>query len=140
MTGFKDFLKEEFKKDKGLEKEFYQELEKTRIAVEIAAFRTKAGLSQAELARRVGTSQSSIARMENADYQNYSMRMLRKIAEVLNLELVVTLRAKESPAAKPAESRKTVSLVDYRARSRYGRGYSFPDTGPFKPLKKTIGG
>jgi transcriptional regulator with XRE-family HTH domain len=140
LTGFKDFLKEEFKKDKGLEKEFYQELEKTRIAIEIAAFRTKAGLSQTELARRVGTSQSSIARMENADYQNYSMRMLRKIAEVLDLELVVSLREKESSARKPDESRKVVSIMDYRARSRYGKGYSFPDTSPFTPLKKTIGG
>jgi hypothetical protein len=36
--------------------------------------------------------------MENADYQNYSIRTLRKIAEVLDLELLVSLRDKKLPA------------------------------------------
>jgi len=95
MTTFKDFLKDQLKGDKDLEKNFYKGLEKTRIAIEIAAAREKAGLTQMELARRAGSSQSAIARMENTDYQNYSIRTLRKIAEVLNLELVVTLRDKQ---------------------------------------------
>ena len=98
MTGFKDFLKEQFKADKDLEKDFYKGLEKSRIAIEIAAFREREGLTQAELARRVGTSQSAIVRMENADYQNYSIRTLRKISEVLDLELLVSLRDKKLPA------------------------------------------
>jgi hypothetical protein len=45
--------------------------------------------------------------MENADYQNYSIRTLRKIAEVLDLELLVSLRDKKlpaEPAMKPQKS------------------------------------
>jgi transcriptional regulator with XRE-family HTH domain len=97
MTSFKDFLQDQFKDDKNLEKDFYKGLEKTRIAIEIAAAREKAGLTQTELARRVGMSQSAIARMENTGYQNYSIRTLRKIAKVLELELFVTLRDKKQP-------------------------------------------
>jgi len=139
MTRFKDFLKEQFKKDNELEKDFYKGLEKSRIAIEIAVFREKAGLTQAELARRVGTSQSAIARMENADYQNYSIRTLRKIAEVLGLELLVSLRDKKLPAEPVLKLQKIVSLQEYRLKSRTVQGgYEFP--GPFfKPQKRTMG-
>lgn len=139
MTSFKDFLKEQFKEDKDLEKDFYKGLEKSRIAIEITAFRERSGLTQAELARRVGTSQSAIARMENADYQNYSIRTLRKIAEVLDLELLVSLRDKKLSAEPALKPQKVFSLQEYRlkSKSRPG-GYKF--TGPlFKPQKSTMG-
>jgi ribosome-binding protein aMBF1 (putative translation factor) len=48
--------------------------------------RTKAGLSQRELAKRVGTTASVISRMEQADYQG-SLPMLRRIAGALNRRL-----------------------------------------------------
>ena len=139
MTNFKDFLKEQFKADKDLEKDFYKGLEKSRIAIEINAFRERAGLTQAELARRVGTSQSAVARMENADYQNYSIRTLRKIAEVLDLELLVSLRDKKLPVEPVLKPQKVYSIQDYRLKSRSASGgYEFP--GPFfKPSKKSIG-
>jgi len=139
MTNFKDFLKEQFKADKELEKDFYKGLEKSRIAIEIAAFREKEGLTQAELARRVGTSQSAIARMENADYQNYSIRTLRKIAEVLDLELLVSLRDKKLPAEPVLKPQNIFSLQEYRMKSRSASGdYEFPEPF-FKPQKKTVG-
>lgn len=49
--------------------------------------RIKAGLSQAELARRVGTTQSVISRLEDADYQGHSLTMLQKIAAALGRNL-----------------------------------------------------
>jgi transcriptional regulator with XRE-family HTH domain len=139
MTNFKDFLKEQFKEDKDLEKDFYKGLEKSRIAIEITAFREKQGLTQAELARRVGTSQSAIARMENADYQNYSIRTLRKIAEVLDLELLVSLRDKKLSAEPVLKPQNVYSIQDYRPKSRSASGgYEFE--GPFfKNSKKTMG-
>jgi transcriptional regulator with XRE-family HTH domain len=42
--------------------------------------RTEAGLSQRELARRVGTTASVICRLEDADYAGHSLAMLRRIA------------------------------------------------------------
>jgi len=139
MTNFKDFLKEQFKEDKDLEKDFYKGLEKSRIAIEITAFREKEGLTQAELARRVGTSQSAIARMENADYQNYSIRTLRKIAGVLDLELLVSLRNKKLSAEPVLKPQNVYSIQDYRPKSRStSGGYEFG--GPFfNPSKRTVG-
>ena len=61
-----------------------REHEKADIAQKIYDLRMAAGLSQAELARRVGTTASVICRLEDADYEGHSLRMLRKIAAALN--------------------------------------------------------
>ena len=58
-----------------------------RIAQMIYDARTEAGLTQAQLAELVGTSQSAIARLEDANYEGHSVRMLQKIAEALHKEL-----------------------------------------------------
>ena len=49
----------------------------------IYELRTKAKLSQAALARKVGTTQSVISRLEDADYDGHSLEMLRRIASAL---------------------------------------------------------
>ena len=49
----------------------------------IYAAREKAGLSQAELAERIGTKQSVISRLEDADYEGHSLSMLHRIAAAL---------------------------------------------------------
>jgi DNA-binding XRE family transcriptional regulator len=54
------------------------------IARKIRALRTKAGLTQAQLARTVGTTPSAICRLEDADYEGHSVAMLRRIAAALN--------------------------------------------------------
>jgi len=53
------------------------------VAQLIYAARTKAGLSQAELAERLGTRQSVISRLEDADYDGHSLNMLQRIAAAL---------------------------------------------------------
>jgi ribosome-binding protein aMBF1 (putative translation factor) len=53
------------------------------VAQLIYAARTKAGLSQAELAERIGTKQSVISRLEDADYEGHSLNMLQRIAAAL---------------------------------------------------------
>jgi DNA-binding XRE family transcriptional regulator len=63
-------------------------LEETRANEEIArkihALRAKAGLTQAQLAKVVGTTASVICRLEDADYEGHSVSMLRRIAAALN--------------------------------------------------------
>jgi len=93
VRNLKDILKEQFK-DKKFKEDFYRGLEKTRIATEIAYYREKRGITQVQLAKMLGTSQSTIARLEDPFYDNYSLNTLRKIAKVLDLELVVSLREK----------------------------------------------
>lgn len=53
------------------------------IARKIYELRIKARLSQDELARKVGTTQSVISRLEDADYDGHSLAMLRRIAAAM---------------------------------------------------------
>ncbi len=65
------------------------------LAILVAQMREAAGLSQAELARQIGTAQPVIARMENADYTGHSLKMLEKIADACGVEL--KLHAQKKP-------------------------------------------
>lgn len=61
----------------------------TQVARMIYDARTAAGLSQRGLAELIGTQQSTIARLEDADYEGHSLSMLRRIADALNQKLEV---------------------------------------------------
>lgn len=64
------------------------ELEEARASAEVARkvyeLRTKARLTQRELAARVGTTPSVISRLEDDDYVGHSLAMLLRIAAALN--------------------------------------------------------
>ena len=59
---------------------FEEEVANREVAQRIYELRQRAGLSQAELAKRVGTTQSVISRLEDADYEGHSLAMLNRIA------------------------------------------------------------
>jgi ribosome-binding protein aMBF1 (putative translation factor) len=59
------------------------------IAQEIYDLRTKAGLTQKQLADLVGTAHSVISRLEDADYEGHSLRMLQRISAALNRRIEV---------------------------------------------------
>jgi len=59
------------------------------IAMDIYELRTSAGLSQREIAARVGTTASVICRLEDADYEGHSMAMLRRIAAAVGRRVEV---------------------------------------------------
>src|SRR5215510_9743999 len=66
-------------------------LQKQNIIVgqEIYAARASAGLSQAQLAKLVKTTQSVISRLEDADYEGHSFAMLQRIAIALEQRLQI---------------------------------------------------
>ena len=70
--------------DEKLIQAFEEELFNAEIARKIYDLRTKVGLSQRELAKRVGTSASAICQLEDADYEGHSLSMLKRIAEALD--------------------------------------------------------
>jgi ribosome-binding protein aMBF1 (putative translation factor) len=72
------------------------------LAQLIYTARTQAGLTQQQLADRIGTKQSVIARLEDADYAGHSLSMLYKIAQALNQRLEVHL-IPISPERNPVE-------------------------------------
>ena len=85
-----------------LEAYLVEELERVLIGNQIYDLRTKAGMTQAALAKKVGTKAAEIDRLENADYEGHSLPMLRKIAAVFGtrIELNFVPIAKEKNKAK----------------------------------------
>ena len=87
-TDFQDILKKELKNPEF--KKHYDEYGKQlEIAYQILKLRKKKKISQAQLAKKIGTKQSNIARMESGQ-QNFSIDILEKIAGALGRDLKVT--------------------------------------------------
>jgi transcriptional regulator with XRE-family HTH domain len=84
-------------KDPEMQRMFEEEVANREFAQKIYQLRTKAGLSQAELARRVGTTQSVISRLEDADYEGHSLAMLNRIAVALKRRVEIRFVARKSP-------------------------------------------
>jgi len=85
---FQEYLAEKLKNPKF--RKYYDEYGKQlEIAYQILQLRKQKRISQAELAKKIGTKQSDIARME-AGEQNFSIDTLQKIAQVFNKDLKVS--------------------------------------------------
>ncbi len=84
---FDDILKKELKNP--VFKKHYDEYGKQlEIAYQILQLRKRRKISQAQLAKKIGTKQSNIARME-AGQQNFSVDILEKIAGALGSDLKI---------------------------------------------------
>ncbi|MGD0127679.1 MAG: helix-turn-helix domain-containing protein [Terriglobia bacterium] len=70
---------------------FEEELSLADIATQIYNLRKRAGLSQRQLAAKLGTTASVICRLEDSDYEGHSLSMLRRIAEVLGRQVKIVL-------------------------------------------------
>ena len=66
-----------------------------QVARMIHDLRNDAGFTQKELAQLVGTTQSVISRLEDADYEGHSLSMLNRIAEALKQKMSVVMTAKD---------------------------------------------
>ena len=75
-------------------------LQEERVNAEVAQaiyeLRKEAGLTQKALADLVGTTQSAISRLEDADYEGHSLSMLNRIAKSLNQRVAIHLKANDS--------------------------------------------
>lgn len=84
--GFFDSLR----KDPFVRVRYEEEHAKTEIAAAVKAARQKAGLTQAELAKKIETTQSVIARLESgADSRSPSLPLLARIAAACNGSLEI---------------------------------------------------
>jgi transcriptional regulator with XRE-family HTH domain len=70
---------------------FEQEIEKLSIAEQLLRLRLQSGLTQAQLAKKAGTTASAISRYENAEYDRYELRTLKRMADACggNIRLVI---------------------------------------------------
>ena len=76
---------------------------KADIAQKIYDMRIAEGLTQKQLADRIGTTPSVISRLEDSDYDGHSLKMMNRIAEALNYQLDITFR-------KGFEKEKTIQF------------------------------
>lgn len=79
----------------GNDPESKMSLELERVNSQVAQIiydsRKDASLSQVQLADLIGTTQSVISRLEDADYNGHSLSMLSRIASVLNKTLIIQM-------------------------------------------------
>ena len=83
--------------DPAREQVYEEEVVNAEIARKIYDLRTKARLTQQELATRVGTTKSAISRLEDADYDGHSLSMLKRIAEALDKRVQIRFVSARKP-------------------------------------------
>jgi DNA-binding XRE family transcriptional regulator len=93
-TNFDRYLEEQLKTP-GFAEKFRKAGEAWDVAIQLISLRKESGLSQKELAKRVGTSQQQISRLESPSYEGHSLSMLRRVAGVLGATLRVEIQRKE---------------------------------------------
>ena len=86
-NNFQSYLRKETRKT-GFKKNFEEEKQKLKLGYQIFLAREQAGMTQSELAKRIGTRQSNISRFEQGNY-NFTVEMLEKIAQALNSKLKI---------------------------------------------------
>ncbi|MBI4992924.1 MAG: helix-turn-helix transcriptional regulator [Candidatus Magasanikbacteria bacterium] len=83
-------FKKQLLKDKEIRRNYEKLDTEFALAKAIIEMRNKRGLTQAVLAKKIGTKQSSVARLESGNY-NPSIAFLGKVALALDARLKVSL-------------------------------------------------
>ncbi len=91
ITDAVEILKRTTGIDPDSDPEMLQISEDFRIAQMIYDARTNARLTQTQLAEKVGTTQSVISQLEDADYNGHSLSMLRRVAAALQSHVEVRI-------------------------------------------------
>lgn len=89
MKNWKTF-KSELLKDKNIAEEYKRLEPRYMLISQLIEKRLKRGITQAQLAKKVGTKQSAIARLESGNI-NPSFAFLQKISEALGTRLSIQL-------------------------------------------------
>jgi len=89
MKSYKE-IKNKLLKDAGVHKVYKELGPEFELAKMIIEMRLKKGLTQAVLAKKIGTGQSAVARLESVNY-NPSIAFLEKVATALDARLEVSL-------------------------------------------------
>jgi ribosome-binding protein aMBF1 (putative translation factor) len=91
----RQFVERRARRSDAYRKAFARSLHQIDLALLVREMREDAGLTQAELAKKVRTTQSAIARLEDAEYTGHSLTMLERIAIACGVAL--KLRAEKKP-------------------------------------------
>ena len=94
----------------GVRREYEELKEEFELLDEILKARTEAGLTQAELAERIGTTQSAVARMETAiGKHSPSIATLKRYASALGYRLQLRLVKEQALTTRSNRTREKSS-------------------------------
>src|SRR3954469_3766446 len=87
-------------------KTYEEEAAKKELWLQLVEAREEAGLTQTEIAKRLGVSQAQVARIEKRGYDAYTLNTLRRYVRALgdDFSLQVTIRRLGRPEQQPASS------------------------------------
>lgn len=115
-TNFDRYLEEQMQ-DPAFAARFERAGEAWDVALQLAALRQQAGLSQKQLARRLKTSQQHISRLESPGYEGHSLANLRRVAHALNARVRVVFEPEEANSKRDSV-RIAVPRVAKRSATR----------------------
>lgn len=75
-------------------------IEQKELALQLQEARQNSGLSQQELAERIGVSQAQVARMERRGYDAYTLTSLRRYLAALGNEYHLEVRVQRESTAR----------------------------------------
>jgi len=113
-TNFDRYLEQQLK-DPDFAERFKKTGEAWDVALKLASLRKASGLSQKELAKRVGTSQQQISRLESPSYEGHSLSMLRRVAEVLGASVHVEIKQRNYRTTPVVAEPKAIYKVKRKA-------------------------
>jgi len=95
--------RDELRADPEYQKIYEEEAAKSELWLQLVEARQAAGLTQMQVAERMGVSQAQVARIEKRGYDAYTLRSLRRYIEALGDEfsLQVTVRKGEEEFDPP---------------------------------------
>jgi len=108
-TNFDRYLEKQLQ-DPAFAARFKNAGEAWEVALQIAALRQRAGLSQNDVAKLLKTSQQQISRLESPGYEGHSLSMLRRVAGVLHARVRIVF--------EPAETRSGMHVAESPAPYR----------------------
>ncbi len=98
--GFEEDLARDLKEAE-FKKAYLEETQRLDLASKIHKLRKTRNMTQQELARRINSTQSVVSRIEQADYHQFKVETLEKIAAALDMVLVIDFKPRRKAIAYP---------------------------------------
>jgi len=94
-----------------------EELASINVAQDLVALRESRGLSQAQLADRLGITQSAIAQLESAQPRNVELRTLVRVATALGAHVDVSIQPRRKTKRKSRQRAQPTAKKPVGVRS-----------------------
>jgi DNA-binding Xre family transcriptional regulator len=88
-------IEEEYKKSPAFRRSYDEEVLLLKIAYKIAQLRKQRHITQGELARRMGTTQQTVSRLEDSKNTRVSVHTLTRLARALNAKINIDIVPQE---------------------------------------------